>query len=115
MLLERPARGGAVKLKRAFPNLSIGAIGMVQRPGDGSRWYIFQRVGRICNVPPLEADPSSPRSRLVVPGDPSRSLILTRMITPDAARRMPPVGTKLVDEEGAAVIEAWIRSLADCP
>ncbi len=43
------------------------------------------------------------------PGDPERSSLLHRMSTRDPLAQMPPVGTRLVDGEAVALIEAWIR------
>lgn len=46
----------------------------------------------------------------IQPGDPAASAVHLRM----AARgqgQMPPIGTELVDAEGAAAVDAWIRSL----
>lgn len=48
--------------------------------------------------------------RYIVPGDPSRSMILFRM-TKTGLGRMPHVGSNVVDQEAAKLIEEWIRSL----
>lgn len=53
-------------------------------------------------------------ARIVKPGDPSRSVILSRMRTLDE-RRMPKLASRVVDEAGAAAIEAWIKELRSCP
>ena len=55
-----------------------------------------------------------PDARIVAPGDPSRSVLLSRMRTLDE-RRMPKLATRVVDETGVAAVEAWIKSLAACP
>ena len=46
---------------------------------------------------------------LVTPGDPAASEILHRMASREAAVQMPPLGTRRVDDEAVALIEAWIR------
>ncbi len=56
--------------------------------------------------------PGTPR---IAPGDPDRSDLFERMRTADALERMPPIGLSVVDAEGIALIEAWIRSLESCP
>ena len=48
----------------------------------------------------------------VAPGDPAASTLLGRMRTRDPLRQMPPVGTHLADEAGAALVEAWIEGVA---
>ena len=47
---------------------------------------------------------------LLVPGAPERSLMLNRMKRLDAPR-MPRVASSVVDEEGARLIEEWIKQL----
>ena len=50
-------------------------------------------------------------ARLLVPGDPYRSLILYRMSKLGYAR-MPYIGSRAVDSQGVALVAAWISSLA---
>jgi uncharacterized repeat protein (TIGR03806 family) len=52
-------------------------------------------------------------ARLLLPGDPSRSIISLRMHATDT-NRMPPIGRNVVNEAGADLIDAWIESLASC-
>jgi uncharacterized repeat protein (TIGR03806 family) len=46
-----PARGSAgtgVAIQRAFPNLTFKQpLGMMQAPGDASRWFVLERAGRV--------------------------------------------------------------------
>ncbi len=53
-------------------------------------------------------------AKLLVPGDPSKSLISLR---PHAtgANRMPPLASSVVDDTGLKVVDDWIKSLATCP
>lgn len=53
-------------------------------------------------------------ARIVAPGDPARSVLVSRMRTLDE-RRMPKLASRVVDEAGVAAVEAWIRSLVTCP
>lgn len=53
-------------------------------------------------------------ARIVEPGVPGSSLLSNRMRRRDAFA-MPPLGSHLVDSEGAAVVDAWIESLTTCP
>ena len=47
----------------------------------------------------------------VVPGMPDQSQLYLRMHTRDDIWGMPPIASKMVDEDGAAIIRAWILSL----
>jgi len=67
----------------------------------------------ICDVEPEFGDMGIPGSRLLVPGEPDLSVIPLRMMTLDA-RRMPPLGSHVVDDSGVALISEWITSLSDC-
>jgi putative heme-binding domain-containing protein len=52
--------------------------------------------------------------KIIVPGDPYRSLLLYRMSKLGYAR-MPYIGSRVVDSAGVSLIEAWIRSLPGTP
>ena len=47
-------------------------------------------------------------NRVVAPGNPERSVLLTRMETRELGH-MPPLGSTVVDEQAVALIEGWIR------
>lgn len=47
-------------------------------------------------------------SERVRPGDPDRSAVAVRMASRSAAAQMPPLGTRLVDEEAVKLIRRWI-------
>ena len=47
----------------------------------------------------------------IVPGNPMVSALYYRMIHRDDTAQMPPLATKNVDQEGIAILEAWIESL----
>ena len=51
----------------------------------------------------------------IVPGEPGRSLLATRMASRDPAEQMPPLATVLPDEEALAKVRAWIRGLGGSP
>jgi hypothetical protein len=50
-------------------------------------------------------------TRRIRAGDPDRSAVLVRMASRSPLRQMPPLGTKVVDEQGVALIRAWITEL----
>jgi putative heme-binding domain-containing protein len=49
-------------------------------------------------------------AKIIVPGDPYRSLLLYRMSKLGYAR-MPYIGSQVVDSQGIALMDEWIRSL----
>lgn len=51
-------------------------------------------------------------AKLIVPGDPYRSVVTYRMSKLGYAR-MPYIGSQVVDSVGVALVSQWIRSLAD--
>ena len=67
----------------------------------------------LCREPQTDAFGLA-NARIVAPGDPARSVLLSRMRTLDE-RRMPKLASRVVDEAGVAAVEAWIKSLASCP
>jgi uncharacterized repeat protein (TIGR03806 family) len=69
---------------------------------------------RTCNVAPQAGDLGVVDSKLITPGDPSKSTITLRMRALDQ-NRMPNVATRVVDEVGATAVETWIRELTACP
>jgi len=51
-------------------------------------------------------------AKIIVPGDPFRSVLVYRMSKLGYAR-MPYIGSQVVDSAGVALIAAWVRSLSD--
>jgi hypothetical protein len=66
-----------------------------------------------CNVVPVNGDLGVSNARLIAPGDAARSVLPRRMRATDS-KRMPPLGSSVVDNDGATLIESWIASLAGC-
>lgn len=66
-----------------------------------------------CNVQPVAGDMGIANAQLVAPGEPARSVLLARMKVRDQYQ-MPPLGSHLVDEAGAQLVEQWIASLTTC-
>ena len=69
----------------------------------------------ICDRSPTRGALGIADARILAPGDPARSVLLARIRAEDSYR-MPPVltGFFTIDSEGAALVEAWIRTLPDC-
>lgn len=49
-------------------------------------------------------------ARRIAPGHPERSVLALRMRSRDPRLQMPPLGTRLADPEGLALIERWIAN-----
>jgi len=64
----------------------------------------------LIGVAPAQGELGLAAPLLVAPGDAARSMLLHRVQTLGDGR-MPPVGSNLVDEDGVALLEEWIRSL----
>ena len=47
----------------------------------------------------------------LVPGDPDRSVLLARMASRHPVLQMPPLGTRLVDEDAVRLIRQWIAGI----
>ena len=67
-----------------------------------------------CNAVPNAGDLGIVGARLVAPGNPAQSLVSHRMRRPGSGR-MPNVATRLVDTQGADLVDGYIRSLTSCP
>ena len=52
-------------------------------------------------------------ARIIAPGDPARSVLITRIST-RGENMMPPLGSNVIDNEGVALITDWITSLPNC-
>ena len=67
----------------------------------------------ICDQPPLAGNLGIKDARIIAPGAPLQSVLVSRMNRRDAFQ-MPPLGTHVVDDEGVRLLSDWIRSLANC-
>jgi uncharacterized repeat protein (TIGR03806 family) len=62
----------------------------------------------LVNGPP-QSGVLHPDDRLLVPGEPERSVMAHRMVGRNGYSRMPPLATSVIDAEGLELIEDWIR------
>ena len=98
------------------PDSSLKSLGMslaypVDPAHDGEAPAIattFARPSRFA-LPGAQAGASV----RVTPGRPERSVLLARMRSHSRIARMPPLGTRVVDEQAADLIERWISSAPD--
>lgn len=73
---------------------------------DGSPHLPLGDMG-LLNVIPTNSG-SDPSNRLLVPGDPSHSVILSRVAATNGFSRMPPVGSNVIDQENVDLLTTWI-------
>lgn len=65
----------------------------------------------LINAPARFRFPGTPNDAvLVAPGDPQASVLALRMRSRHAQHQMPPLGTRLTDDEGLALVERWIQT-----
>ncbi|MCC6123695.1 MAG: PQQ-dependent sugar dehydrogenase [Pirellulales bacterium] len=65
---------------------------------------------KLLGTPPAKGDYGPEGSKIIVPGDPDRSILLLRMKARDQGR-MPNVATSKVDDDAVEIIRQWIESL----
>ncbi len=89
---------------------------MCHREGAGTgasldfRFTVPSAAAGVCRPAPFTGLPDA---QGITPGDPARSTVLLRMRSLDE-KRMPPLGTNIVDQEGVGIVDAWVRSLSGC-
>ena len=68
----------------------------------------------LINGVPLNDGGDSTR-RLILPGHPEKSVVLSRISASDGFTRMPPIATTELDHEGMDLIQHWIEDLGAPP
>lgn len=69
---------------------------------------------KTCNVDPQRGDLGVTGAKLLVPGDPSKSMLSLRPHL-TGANRMPPLASSLVDDKGVGAIDAFVKGVTACP
>ena len=77
-----------------------------------SEFTVPLEKARLVNVNPVHQTFGIPEAKLLVPGDPDRSILFHRLSKrgPNTGQ-MPPLATVRPDEAGVALMREWIRSL----
>jgi hypothetical protein len=63
-----------------------------------------------CNATPTSGDLGVAGARLITPANPDASVLYLRM-SRRGANQMPPVGSNIVDSDGATLIQQWIQQM----
>lgn len=83
-------------------------------PGQGPsdfRYHVTLGQMNTINVAPTQGWLGIADAELIYPGSPAQSIVSSRMHRLDL-KRMPPIGTELVDTAATSVVDAWIESLS---
>lgn len=67
-----------------------------------------------CGVTSILDDLGVPDAKIIAPGRPDHSLVSLRVHT-TGAKRMPPLGTRVVDRAGVTLLDEWIQGMNGCP
>ena len=111
---EDPADDSVSPAARARSYLAANCANC-HRPGGLRRTEIDLRydteldAAGIVNVPP-NLDIDGVHRRVVMPGDAGNSVLVLRMLALDD-RRMPPLASGIIDEEGVRIVSRWIDGL----
>jgi mono/diheme cytochrome c family protein len=111
--------GGAGTLgDRARAYLHTNCAGC-HRPGGSTpspmdlRFQTALNATNACNVDPQAGDLGVAGARIILPGEPGRSLVVLRAERRDAAG-MPPLASHVVDAQGVQLLRDWIAQLGGC-
>lgn len=102
---------------RAWLHTNCAQCHRPEGPGRGGldlRYATSLASTGACDRPPTTGTLGITDARVIAPGAPERSVLLHRVRATDA-NRMPPISSGVVDAEGAALMERWIRALTTCP
>lgn len=84
--------------------------------GGGNTDFELQASSRLTDTGVLNARPSHGKfglsdPRILVPGEPERSLVWHRMLLANGEGRMPHIGSNVPDHDAIAMLESWIQGL----
>ena len=102
---------------RAYRHANCAGCHRPSGTGQGPQNFLFGVATadmQVCDVDPQQGDLGVADAKLVFPGSPAKSILSLR-VRATGASRMPPLGTRLVDASGAALLDAWITGTASCP
>ncbi len=88
-----------------------GAEGTAATAWDGRHELSLEETGLINGE--ANANNGDPANKLVVPGDPLHSVVLSRITAANGFTRMPPLGSTEIDQASAAMLAEWINALPE--
>jgi uncharacterized repeat protein (TIGR03806 family) len=87
---------------------------IIQNADIDFRFNIDWNNINICNHAPAAGDLGVPGAQRLSPGAAAESLVYLRMSRRDG-EAMPPLGSTLIDDKAATLLENWINNLSQCP
>lgn len=69
----------------------------------------------LCNADPVKGDQGIPSAKLLIPNDPSKSILWLRVNAPEDMGRMPQIGTYEIHTAGVKLLGDWISTIKTCP
>jgi hypothetical protein len=87
--------------------------GNAGRAGMDFRFSTALTETKACDVKPVVGDFGLTDAKILDPGRPQTSIVSLRVRATDGSR-MPPLGSSVVDRQGADLLDAWIGTLR-CP
>jgi uncharacterized repeat protein (TIGR03806 family) len=102
---------------RAWLHVNCSFCHRPMGPGRGPQDLRVDRSFKetmLCGTAPTEGDLGVAGATLLTPGLPEKSIVSLRIHALDD-KRMPPLASLVVDQNGADIIDTWIRSLTACP
>ena len=132
-ILDSTASADPADIER-FPDINDASVDIVDRaktylhancanchrpggPGRGPmdfRYEVAHADMGACNIAATVDDFGNPEIRIVVPGDPALSAVNIRTSRLDLGA-MPPLGKQVIDDDGVALLDQYVTSLAECP
>ena len=108
-----PATGTLEERARSYLHTNCS---MCHRPNGGAavsldlRYSETMAATNTCNVDPVNGDLGVAGAKRIVPGDPDSSVLYLRMSRRDSMQ-MPPIGSTVVDSNGASLLAQWISQM----
>ena len=103
---------------RARAYLDINCAHCHKASGSASNSGLWLEAGEVSDVklgigkhPTAAGRGSGGITFVIAPGDPDQSILTYRMQSSEAGVAMPELGRSVIDEDGAALVRAWIASM----
>jgi hypothetical protein len=90
----------------ALASLDLALLQQAAAPGESVERTLKSLLGHTSRFRPHDGS----QSKRLVAGSDADSVLAVRMKTANPMARMPPLGVKVADAEGIALIERWIRT-----
>jgi putative heme-binding domain-containing protein len=116
---KSPTDDAANLEERARAWLQLNCAHCHRQNGGGTGSFVLEdnisvEEMKLVDMPANQGDFGLADTKLVVSGDPSRSVLLYRLMK-SGHGRMPQFGTNVVDDQGVLLLYDWIKSLGESP